>query len=152
MKALIIIVIVAAILAVGGFFLFNPSAEEANVGVVISGEGGELRVVGEGQRGFGGIELVISPANSTTISGIVLVEAEKVPAGSEIVAFVIKGSGIEEKGKNIGVDIDGSDGWKIVFDTTRYANGEYDVVGVAGVPEEGALPTAGVSAKVTIEN
>jgi hypothetical protein len=133
--------------------------------ILISGcaEGGEEQtpeltgeIIGKGTEG---IEIKISPAaeDNTTIKGRVTVSLTMTPANTGTVAFLIKEGSLDltseeiDLGDTIGLDLDGSDGWSRLLDTTRYSNGIYEIIGMPGT-EIGEPPLGYASAQVVIEN
>ncbi|MEE9595044.1 MAG: hypothetical protein V3V92_06560 [Candidatus Hydrothermarchaeales archaeon] len=98
--------------------------------------------------------MVIRPTNDNIVSGAINLMVTQVPSGTELVGFAIQGPGIEDIGKtgpNLGLDGDGGDGWSYIFDTSKYANGVYDISGIA-LPSGGGAPLGAAYAQVIIQN
>lgn len=104
------------------------------------------------------LDAVIKPSIEERVKGIVKIEATKVNDDTKMVFFAITGHDIpplEQTGPNIGVDTDGSNGWSIMLDTTKYKNGLYDIL-VGSSPkesmEEGQGPAAYAQGQIVISN
>ncbi|MFQ6105500.1 MAG: hypothetical protein ACE5NL_00310 [Candidatus Hydrothermarchaeaceae archaeon] len=102
--------------------------------------------------------MVIAPSEDSFVKGIVTITMTHVPDGTKMVAFAIQGSGIEDiakTGPNLGKDNDGSDGWSLYLDTTRYPNGVYDIISYAShltELQEDVPPLGFASAQIVIQN
>lgn len=146
-KGVIIGIVVVILIAAGLFFLELPSAPLPQPSINSTSF--------PDASGFGGLQLSITPALGTEINGTVTLEVLNVNPLTEIVAFGIQGGNItdvKETGPNIGVDINGEDGWKVDFDTTLLPNGEYDFFAIAGTSNPEELPLAAVNIKINIQN
>ena len=99
--------------------------------------------------------LRITPSIEKEVKGIITVEYAKVPEGTAAVAFAIgEGSlNLEEGGVNLPFDTDGTDGWSIMLDTTKYTNGLYEIAAIAAVTfEDGNPPLDAASVQILIKN
>jgi N-acetylmuramoyl-L-alanine amidase len=86
---------------------------------------------------------ITNPADGDTVSGSVTLTADATDdEGVTQVEFFVDGSAI-------GTDVDGSDGWSTVWDTTAYADGARQVTAVA---TDTAGQTASDSISVTVDN
>lgn len=105
-------------------------------------------------KGFGGVDMVISPSEGKNVKGIVTIELKNVPEAISIAGFFIYLQGEQlQGGPNLGLDMDGSDGWSYILDTTNYDNGVYEVGAVVGESiGEDKDPLGAVTTQIIIQN
>lgn len=103
-----------------------------------------------------GSEMVITPTIEKNVKGIIKIELNNAPEGTQAVAFTIQGGNVqmvEGQGPNLPFDSDESDGWSILLDTTDYDNDLYTISSIAGEGfSEGQPPLDVASAQVIIKN
>ena len=91
----------------------------------------EVRVTGR----TGLSEMLITPTIDKNVKGVITVELTKAPDETKAVIFVLKKGKINVKeglGPDIPIDQDKNDGWSILYDTTEYENGLYEVAAIVG--------------------
>lgn len=101
-----------------------------------------------------GASMLIEPSVDNVISGVVTVSVTEAPSGTNLVFYAIVGENtgsIEEAGANLGMDVDGSDGWSRLFDTSEYENGLYEIAGLPASDGD-SDPLGFVTAQVLIQN
>jgi len=112
----------------------------------------EIRV--KGRTGLS--EMLITPTIEKNVQGIITVELTKTPEETQGVIFVLqKGKITFEEGLGTGatMDSDKTDGWSILYDTSEYENGLYEVAAIIGEGfADGQQPLDAVVAQIVINN
>ena len=109
----------------------------------------KTEIIGKGIR----TTISIAPSNGNVISGVVTITATKVPSDIGVMGFSIQGGNVPEdpSTSNIALHTDGSSGWDVSLDTTKYDNGAYEISIVAGSADFKSM-LGSASADVVIKN